>query len=404
MTDTSRQHRFGLTGAPKAGRRPSLPIEKVVRIRGLREKGMGLSEIARELGISRHAVNLYLMEAGMRKSFFSPKTTEEVMNLIGTGMTHAEVGRKMGIAEATVSQCKYMYDKERIAQPLPQHYSSIIEDRKNIAREWKPGRYVIGNDAHVRFHSQKCLDAVLSLKGDYDGFIMAGDFIDAYWISSFRKGSSISFASEIESASHIVRLLIKKFGRILYFHGNHEDRLWKQLIEVSKPVLDLAQDAKDKEGNIILAKALADIRGFYFGKWPGVRVHYNWFVEIGQVMVSHADLYSQMQGRTVQNILEHFMNHMEDWDIDHDVHGVLEAHLHRMDGPKRKWGRWLWELPAMCGPLDYQLGARASRGQVDTGFSIMTLNHDGTMNFNESRSFLIDDPVQRNNKRKIVVL
>ena len=65
--------------------------------------------------------------------------------------------------------------------------------------------------------------------------------------------------------------------------------------------------------------------------------------------------------------------------------------MHRLDGPKRKWGRYIWELPCLCTALDYQLEAKASRGQVDTGFSEMVINRDLSFNFNESRSFLLDE-------------
>ena len=72
------------------------------------------------------------------------------------------------------------------------------------------------------------------------------------------------------------------------------------------------------------------------------------------------------------------------------IDALLMGHGHRLDGPKNRIGVWTWELPAMCPLLPYQTGPRASNsGTVDTGYSVVTTRPDGTMRFNESRSYLV---------------
>lgn len=368
-----------------AKRQGKLQLKDDVVIAQLYKKGYNERRIAHYIGVSRNSIRVRLIAMGYLKSNFNPETVTKVLGMIDQQVPYDQIANRLNVNYSTVAQIKYLANKEHALQPIEQSHIKIIGERRNIATRWKPGRYVVGSDAHIRFHSQRCLDSILSLKGDYDGFIMSGDLIDSYWLSSFRKGGYISFASEIEVATDIMMMLAKRFGRVLYFHGNHEERLWKQLLVISEPLSNLAGEA----GAQVVVKALTDIRDWYFGGISSITVHYGWFVEIGKVLISHADLYSSMQGRTASNILEHYMNHTKDWQLG-DISAVMEGHLHRHDGPKRKWGRYLWELPCMTGPLDYQMASRANRGQCDTGYSILTHNKDGTLNFNESRSFLID--------------
>lgn len=367
------------------GRRPKISPETVVKILEAHKNSTfpSAKRMGEAFGISRHAVEDTLRRHGMGKSNFNPHTVQAVLALLDSGLTHEQIGQQLGLAKSSVSQAVYE-NQTSILKPIEQEYHKTVAHRQYIAARWKPGRYVVGNDSHIKFHSKECLDAIMALKGDFDGFIMAGDLIDGYWVSSFRKSTYAPLSQEVAVATDIMKMFAKKFGRVLYFHGNHEERLWKYLLTEGEGLVKTAGPAAE-----ILIKAFEDIRHWYFGNMPGVLVHYGWFVQIGKTVISHADLYSQMQGRTVQNILEHFLNRAREWQTG-EIDAVLEAHLHRHSGPQRKWGRYLWELPCMCGPLDYQMGARASKGQTDTGYSIIVINKDGTFNFNESRSYLVD--------------
>jgi predicted phosphodiesterase len=238
------------------------------------------------------------------------------------------------------------------------------------------------------FHNQKILEQCLSIKGQFDGCIILGDFIDEFWISFFRKELASSHRSEVDAGTFIIDLLAKRFGRVLYIQGNHEDRRWKQLLEVCKPMADLAE-GKAKEVYDLAER----LRSWYFNERPNVTVVNHWFTTIakGRIVVSHPDRFLKVPGQAPAAVLEHFYGHRRDYKMD-DIDGLFMGHTHRMSGPTHRLGVWTMECACMCGILPYQAGSAASNaGTVDTGYFVLTTKPDGSVWFNESRSYLLEE-------------
>ena len=345
------------------------------------------AQIAKEIGepISRTLVRNVLEAQRGQTTMFSQETANQVLALKAQGLSSREVAERVGIVPHTVDS---MLSRMRISQflePSPQQHTETIAHRRSIAQSWKAGRYVVINDCHIRFHHPQAFAAVFALKGQFDGCIVVGDFVDAHWLSTFAKHGYISFATEISTATEYMHRLVKKFGRVLYLQGNHEQRLLKRILGGAENISNVVHD---KGAAKIVYKALSDVREWYFGKWPGVTTHYGWFVQVGKTILAHADGYSVIHGRMAMNVEEHMLGYGEVWKLD-PWDTVMEAHLHRHVGPLRKLGYYVWELPCMCGPLDYQLSSSARKGQVDTGWSILTHKPDGSLRFNESRSFYL---------------
>jgi len=350
-------------------------------------------KLAKKLGevlnekFSRCLIKSILEQERNIKPSFKADTLEQVHILKGEGMTSQDVAEKLGLSLRTVDNVMTKARRFTNLEPSPQQHPETIAHRRSIAQSWKPGRYLVINDSHIKFHSPEAFEEVFVLKGQFDGCIFVGDFVDAHWLSTFAKHGYVAFASEITTATIYMHRLVKKFGRVLYLQGNHEQRLMKRIIGGAENIANLVHDQGAQK---IVYKALNDVREWYFGKWPGVTTHYGWFVQVGKALLTHADIYSVIHGRAAMNIVEHMMGYAQAWKLD-PVDTVMEAHLHRHTGPMKKWGYYVWELPCMCGPLDYQLESRARKGQVDTGWSILEQHKDGSLRFNGSRTFYLND-------------
>lgn len=355
--------------------------------------GMGYRAIAKKLECppctARHVLGV---EGLMRRD---PALEDVIPALAAAGLkgedAAKEASRILG-REITTQRMKSVMSLVRglaVPEPLPQQHLAVTEERMKIKSWWGKGRYAIASDFHVRFHDPQVLEQLLAVKGDFDGCIVPGDLIDAMWLSRFRKEGYVSLQSEIDAARDVMARLVKRFGRVLYCLGNHEERLWKHLLEASEGIQRMA----GAEGSKGVISALKGVQDIYFGRYPGVTTHHNWFVNIGpkdcDVLVCHADAYSKLQGKTAANVLEHMQNRTREYGLT-NINTVMEAHTHRHSGPHRHRNVYLWELPAMVGPLDYQTTARANSGQTDTGYSIVEVGAAGLV-FNKSRSFYRED-------------
>lgn len=314
--------------------------------------------------------------------------TESVTALYRSGLSTEDIADRVGMPKASVSTILYYVREREKIVPAGDAVQELVEERLDIRKQWKPGRYMVISDMHIVFHNLDVFDQALGVKGDFDGCIIAGDLIDEYWISSFRKSSRVDREKELLSATAVIKLLIKRFGRVLYFMGNHEDRRWKRFLEALSPAVDYVDDEAAYE----MFGQSKDIQGWNRRGIPGLTVHYNWWVDIcnGAAIISHPDRFNSVPGNAVKNVVEHFYNHRRDYRLG-PIDFVAMGHIHRMDGPKHRLGIWTCELPAMCGILPYQVASKASNaGTIDTGYFILTTKPDGSLSFNDSRVFLLD--------------
>jgi hypothetical protein len=362
--------------------------DKVLELHDNNFTERGISSV---LGVSRGGVRSVLAKAG-RINYLATEKTDRVMALYRSGMGNKEIAEHLRIPVSTTNTIIYYANEREKIIPAKDAVEEIVEERVGIRKNWKPGRYMVVSDLHVVFHNLDVLDQVLGVKGDFDGCVITGDLIDEYWISSFRKSERITREKELLSATAVIKLLIRRFGRVLYFMGNHEDRRWKRFLEALQPAAELAEDKAYK----LFAQA-KDIQGWHAKDIPGLTVHYNWWVDIcnGAVILSHPDRFNSVPGSAVKNVVEHFYNHRRDYNLG-EIDLVAMGHIHRMDGPKHRLGIWTCELPAMCGILPYQVGSKASNaGTIDTGYFVLTTKPDGSMSFNESRIYLLEKPQRR---------
>lgn len=350
--------------------------------------GEGRGRISKALGIHDEAVRSVLLKNGLAKrnpsNHVSADKFAKARALMAGGMGLQEAADSLGLKNKD-NLCP---SRNAHLEPVKQSYPMVRAHRETIRSLWKPGRYALAGDFHHPFHSQPALDQLIALKGNFDGCIVAGDLLDCYGKSSFLKDIKITMKQEVDQANSTLDRLAKRFGRVLFFKGNHEERVWKLIRKAAEAMIlkggefgdDIAPDVY-RAAKRMLALHNSELN---------CTVHDDWWVQIGNCIFTHGDAYVATQGKTSQNILEHLEGRAQDYGLTQPPSLVTQAHTHRMAGPMRKGRTWCWEMPAMCGPLDYQMGSKAHRGHTDTGFAVVTMHKDGSFNFNESRAYLVE--------------
>jgi hypothetical protein len=389
---------------PTGGKQIRIPDDVRQRVIMIYEEGeknksiFSERTIAEMTGISRGGVRAILARAG-KVDYFNPDNVKEIMSLVNAGLEVKEVSEKTGYPVSTVFTVMYYYREREKLNPAPDLVKQIVNERIAISKQWKPGRYVIIADLHICFHNRQIIEQLLTLKGDYSGCIIAGDFLDELWISRFRKDMRITHQEEAAAGLSLINLLVKKFGRVAYLLGNHEERRWKQLLEAVKPVADLAGDKAS-----ILYKAIQEVRNWYYGEKVvhGITMHNGWFLDIcgGKQIVCHSDRFMKIPGNSAREVTEHLLNHQRPYRLNMPFNGLWMAHTHRLSGIQKRLGVWVCELPCMTGVLPYQVASKASSsGTVDTGFFILTTYPNGEFWFNESKIVLLEEDVDDEQKK-----
>lgn len=340
-----------------------------------------------------------------RKSKYSKALEDRIRSMKLTGMTNGDIALTLGTRSSMICEVGAQIKiSDELLYPVQDDVAKVVDMRRSISRLWKPGRYLIMADNHIKFHHMGVIQEILSLKGDFDGCVIAGDFIDEYWISRFRKEQVVGYTEELKVAMEVMKWLIHKFHRVLYIHGNHEDRRYKTLLQYAEPIARLLKEAS--LGELSAKKAIAalptadvefyhiidKIRSWGYYQIGNLTVHPNWFIDIcnGKIIISHPDRFMNVPGNAAKAVVEHMFNYHDAYKLER-FDALLMGHPHRLDGPKNRLGVYTWELPGMCPPLPYQVGPKASNaGKIDIGYSIVTTRPNGTLRFNESRSFLVD--------------
>src|SRR5690242_5291393 len=158
---------------------PGPDIEVVAKIEERFRNGESIRSIGKTMGISRGKARRALAKIGANADTrVSPDRAVRIAAMKSAGVDHAEIARVVGVKQNTVRQVTHT-SEGRSVKAVIQAHPAITQERNHIARSWGEGRYLLAGDFHVLFHSQRALDAVLDLKGDFDGCVIPGDLIDA---------------------------------------------------------------------------------------------------------------------------------------------------------------------------------------------------------------------------------
>ena len=92
-------------------------------------------------------------------------------------------------------------------------------------------RTLVIADVHAPFHDAAFMNSVIGLAARLrcDTCVVAGDLVDWASFSVYGRVLGVEAAEEIESARQIVHSIADTFEHVIYFPGNHEDRLGRKM-------------------------------------------------------------------------------------------------------------------------------------------------------------------------------
>ncbi|RJQ26407.1 hypothetical protein C4577_03585 [Candidatus Parcubacteria bacterium] len=126
-------------------------------------------------------------------------------------------------------------DKKFVREPRKSGWSDVIPEALVQLNDWNtlqisgPNKTLILADAHIPFHDEEALSLALDYgaKEDPSIIILNGDMVDHYALSRWEKNPAFRrFPEEVKSTIYFLSGLRKRFpkARIIYKHGNHEER------------------------------------------------------------------------------------------------------------------------------------------------------------------------------------
>jgi len=122
----------------------------------------------------------------------------------------------------------------------PNSFNIRFQDYAKYDSYWKLNipEFIVGCDSHCPFIHTEIYELMLKVANRYGikTFIHPGDFFDELQFSDFMVSpeDEVDIDREISTAKYIINELEKYFKSLYFTQGNHDVRLWKQLIRSGK--------------------------------------------------------------------------------------------------------------------------------------------------------------------------
>lgn len=157
---------------------------------------------------------------------------------------------------------------------------------------------VAASDFHFPFHCkiavQKFLKLIKDMKPQY--IALLGDVVDFYSLSRFRKDPQKLFLikKEIEAVRSFLEQVRSSCedGRILYFQGNHEERMYKFICDHAPQIFPLSEEFLRPETILDLDRLKIE----YINRDTGLK--------IGPFQLLHGNLIRKDPGKTALEIIQ----------------------------------------------------------------------------------------------------
>ena len=249
-------------------------------------------------------------------------------------------------------------------------------------RKFSDERIVVCSDFHAPFQNDAALAALCKVEADT--CILAGDLQDHYSISRFLKYESIPISQELAAAQLILEHLSHQFPQVYCIEGNHDSARFEKLLADRLPheAIDIIRFLSG--GTLSSMEALVkQFRNVELVKHKVGTHMVSWFMQKGDLIVSHAEKYSRVPGSALRGIEDWFSDFeqtlgLEPWRV------IVQAHTHAMAmfpfGPDKV----LVETGAMCLTHGYQLSARIAGRPQRIGWSSM-VQRDGVTDLSSIR-------------------
>jgi len=248
-------------------------------------------------------------------------------------------------------------------------------ERQAINREFmaakRPQRVGVIADIHAPFQDRECLEWFLANERKLDYLVIAGDTLDQYAISRFHKALHVPLEREYRDAAYLLGKLAKRYPKVIITRANHELRLEKMLAaELTPEVFHQLKERIDIL-DLLLLRVKAD----------NVTPHRNWWVQLGDAAICHAEEFSVVHGRSVTNVCDWFER------MQPDIKVVVQAHSHHQSMLPYH-GKLAIECGCTCHDMDYvmlqgRLGAH-KKERWHRGYAVLQFDEKGACDWNRS--------------------
>lgn len=221
-------------------------------------------------------------------------------------------------------------------------------------------RIAICSDLHAPFHHMEAFAAFIEREKGSDVCIVAGDLQDHYSISRFTKYENVPIQQELAAAQMILERLSEAFPIVLVIEGNHDKARFEKLLHERLP-MDAVEIVRylSRTGGLSTIEAMC-------GQFTNVehiknkidgRYDVSWYVQHGDLVVTHAEKFSKVPGSTLRGIEEWVsdfegMLNLKPWRV------LAQAHTHQLGMFPYGSDKMLIEVGCLSRPHGYQLSAR----------------------------------------------
>jgi hypothetical protein len=234
-------------------------------------------------------------------------------------------------------------------------------------------------DIHAPYHNEKMVNDAIESNKDASRLMIAGDAVDLYSASHFRKTKHVNMGQELGMDFAFLKSISEEFDEVLLMLSNHDQRLRKYLF--------------DNVPNELLDFVKLDFLELLLGLIPNLKIvrqqttgtrKIDFIYKHNDVVFSHAEISSIILAQPVQKIKPK----LDEWDSYMNLDGykvLIQAHNHQC-GMVQVGDKILYQIPCMIDldqiAFDYVFNGRMA-GRLPA-FGYMVLNY-------------IDDKIDINN-------
>jgi predicted phosphodiesterase len=275
-----------------------------------------------------------------------------------------------------------------VAQIMPyfDKYKEYIEGVEVIAKNEallskilaKPKRDVlVASDFHIPFCNEVALQKAIDQNRNADILVIAGDFLEFYNTSRWRKRDYIPTLVELDNGVRMLEYLSSVFPVVLVVPGNHDNRPMKQLKNIVPAELFWLLESADPLE--MLTRPFANV--LYSDSW---------YLQLGDALIAHAERSSTIEGRPGMLLAEYFLPGGKGWASRlnlGEMRCFIVAHTHQISAAYREGIKTL-ECGCLSNTLEYTTDAAAVMRPALNGY-VKLVQYNGRTDFNQTREYIL---------------
>ncbi|MDP4224802.1 MAG: metallophosphoesterase [Bacteroidota bacterium] len=303
------------------------------------------------------------------------------------GITYKIIGDRLGIHPEAARSIYRRYqsdltgeisvlsilDRER--DPLLFRYTRSKEAMEYIDQKEKDvgyGDYLCLSDLHVPFEDVNAIKAAIAdakSRGIHK-VIINGDLFHLDSASFFAVSKDQLAEIELNRVKEILQVIAHEFEVVYITEGNHDARLFKELIQkVRNGLKRFIQNISAIQTAIDELKAEEGITNIYYADGNEL-----W---LGNVLICHPDHYNSAPGRTVFDMIDTYLPEHR------SLSAVIIGHTH-YDLKRMYRGVAAFETGCLCYEPDYRTGAKKRKDIWTTAYGIFRIDKNGNLDYNNS--------------------